>query len=71
MKCTRCASDTDVIESREAAANSPAKRRAARKIAGDAPSFVIRRRRCKACGQVYHTVEVAMTYPSVRLPEPA
>jgi transcriptional regulator NrdR family protein len=63
MRCTRCSSDTDVIESREASKNSPAKRRAARKIAGDAPSFVIRRRKCKSCEQIYHTVEVVMPYP--------
>lgn len=68
MKCTRCSSDTDVIESRETAKNSPAKRRAARKIAGDAASFVIRRRKCKSCAQIYHTVEVVMPYPRVTDP---
>jgi transcriptional regulator NrdR family protein len=69
MRCTRCQADTDVIDSREAQSVSPAKRRAARKIAGDALSFVIRRRKCKACDQIYHTVEVAMPYP--RIPEQA
>lgn len=68
MRCTRCASDTEVIESREAANVSPAKRRAARKVAGDAPSYVIRRRKCRACGQVYHTVEVSMPYPPAPAP---
>jgi transcriptional regulator NrdR family protein len=68
MRCTRCGAQTDVMESREPAQTSAAKRRAARKVVGDSTTYVIRRRKCRDCAQLYHTVEVAMPYPSE--PEP-
>lgn len=66
MRCTRCMSETDVIESREAAKAGAGQRRAVKRAMGDLPTYVVRRRRCVSptCGQVFHSVEVAIPSPA-------
>ena len=65
MRCTRCMSETDVIESRETQKAGPGQRRAVKRAMGDLPTYVVRRRRCVSptCGLVFHSVEVAMPSP--------
>ena len=65
MRCTRCMSQTDVIESREAQKAGPGQRRAVKRAMGELATYVVRRRRCVSptCGQVFHSVEVAIASP--------
>jgi transcriptional regulator NrdR family protein len=63
MRCTRCGAETAVIDSREAAKAGQFAKRLARRMVpsvADAQSYVMRRRRCTACEQVFHSVEVAI-----------
>lgn len=64
MTCTRCGGVLHVIQTMHPAACSPTKRRAAKRIVGDAPVYIVRRRRCVACEQIVHTVEVEISGPA-------
>jgi hypothetical protein len=64
MTCTRCGGDLQVVQTMQPAGCSPAKRRAAKRIVGDVPIYVVRRRRCVACEHIVYTVEVEISAPA-------
>lgn len=64
MTCTRCGGDLQVVQTMQPAGCSPAKRRAAKRVAVEATEYVVRRRRCRACEAVVYTVEVEISAPS-------
>jgi hypothetical protein len=64
MTCTRCGGDLHVIQTMRPDDVSPARRRMAKRVVGDAPVYIVRRRRCVACDQIVHTVEVEISAPA-------